>query len=244
MFRGIYTGASGMLAELARVNTISNNLANSVTVGYKRSQTVNRSFPEVLLYKLYNRQNPLPLGFTGTGAYIDEVVTLNIPGNYVPSENPLDIAIKNGYLVVDTPLGERFTKNGQLVINSDGYLSTVDGYTVLGTRGPIRIQQGGSIVFSSAGEVIVDGQVIDTLRVVTPQGGDAIEKIGENLVNFTPQPVQPEIEQYALELSNVNVVREMVELISAYRAYEANQKVVQAEDGITDRLISDLGRFA
>jgi flagellar basal-body rod protein FlgG len=71
-----------------------------------------------------------------------------------------------------------------------------------------------------------------------------IEKIGENLVNFIPQPVQPEIEQYALETSNVNTVREMVELISAYRAYESNQKLVQAEDSITERLISDLGRFA
>jgi flagellar basal-body rod protein FlgG len=92
--------------------------------------------------------------------------------------------------------------------------------------------------------VIVNGENIDTLRVVTPQGGDVIEKIGENLVNFIPQPVQPEIEQYALETSNVNTVREMVELISAYRAYESNQKLVQAEDSITERLISDLGRFA
>lgn len=244
MFRGIYTGASGMLVELARVNTISNNLANSDTVGYKRSQTVIRGFPEALLYRLRNRESPLPLGPISTGAYVNEVVTLNIPGNYISSSNPLDIAIKNGFLVVNTPIGERFTKNGQLAINSDGYLVTSDGYMVLGTRGPIRIQQGGNVVFSNVGEVIVDGQVIDTLRIVTPQGGDAIEKIGENLVNFVPQPVQPEIEQYALELSNVNTIREMVELISAYRAYEANQKVVQAEDGITDRLISDLGRFA
>ncbi len=244
MFRGIYTGASGMLVELARVNTISNNLANSDTVGYKRSQTVVKEFPEVLLYKIRGREIPLPLGFTSTGTYVDEVVTLNTPGNYVPSSNPLDIAIKNGFLVVNTPLGERFTKNGQLVISNDGYLVTSDGYMVLGTQGPIRIQQGGNIVFGTKGEVIIDGQLLDTLRVVTPQGGDVIEKIGENLVNFVPQPVQPEIEQYALELSNVNAVREMVELISAYRAYEANQRIVQAEDGITDRLISDLGRFA
>lgn len=244
MFRGIYTGASGMLVELARVNTVSNNLANSDTVGYKRSQAVVREFPEVLLYKFRGSEIPLPLGFTSTGAYVDEVVTLNTSGNYVPSSNPLDIAIKNGFLVVNTPLGERFTKNGQLAINSDGYLVTSDGYVVLGSRGPIRIQQGGVIVFGSTGEVIVDGQLLDNLRVVIPQGGDVIEKIGENLVNFVPQPIQPEIEQYALELSNVNVVREMVELISAYRAYEANQRIVQAEDSITDRLISDLGRFA
>jgi len=141
-------------------------------------------------------------------------------------------------------MGERFTKNGQLVINNDGYLSTTDGYVVLGERGPIRIPQGGVVVFTRREEVIVNGENIDTLRVVTPQGGDVIEKIGENLVNFIPQPVQPEIEQYALETSNVNTVREMVELISAYRAYESNQKLVQAEDSITERLISDLGRFA
>ncbi|MGC8971086.1 MAG: flagellar hook-basal body protein [bacterium] len=244
MFRGIYTGTSGMLAELVRVNVISNNLANSATVGYKRSQTVIRSFPEVFLYKFQNYREPLPLGVIGTGAYVDRVSTLNSPGNYVPSENPLDIAIKNGFLVVNTPVGERFTKNGQLTINSEGYLSTSDGYLVLGENGPIRIPQGRSIVFSSRGEVIVDGEVIDILRVVIPQGGDLIEKVGENLVDFNPQPVQPDLEQYALESSNVNTVREMVELISAYRAYESNQKIVQAEDSITERLISDLGRFA
>jgi flagellar basal-body rod protein FlgG len=244
MFRGIYTGASGMLAELVRVNTVSNNLANSATVGYKRSQTVTRNFPEVFLFKLYGSDRPLPLGTTGTGTYVDGVVTLNTPGNYIPSNNPLDIAIRNGFLVVNTPMGERFTKNGQLVINNDGYLSTTDGYVVLGERGPIRIPQGGVVVFTRREEVIVNGENIDTLRVVTPQGGDVIEKIGENLVNFIPQPVQPEIEQYALETSNVNTVREMVELISAYRAYESNQKLVQAEDSITERLISDLGRFA
>lgn len=244
MFRGIYTGTSGMLAELVRVNTISNNLANSVTVGYKRSQTVIRNFPEVFLYKFQSYKEPLPLGSTGTGAYVDGVLTLNSPGNYIPSENPLDIAVKNGFLVVNTPIGERFTKNGQLTINSEGYLSTSDGYLVLGENGPIRIPQGRSVVFSNRGEVIVDGEVVDTLRVVIPQGGDVIEKVGENLVNFNPQPVQADVEQYALESSNVNTVREMVELISAYRAYESNQKIVQAEDSITERLISDLGRFA
>lgn len=244
MFRGIYTGTSGMLAELARVNTISNNLANSATVGYKRSQTVIRNFPEVFLYKFQNYKEPLPLGVVGTGAYVDGVLALNSPGDYIPSENPLDIAAKNGFLVVNTSMGERFTKNGQLTINSQGYLSTSDGYLVLGEKGPIRIPQGRSIIFSNRGEVIVDGEIIDTLRVVIPQGGDVIEKIGENLVNFNPQPVQPDIEQYALEASNVNTVREMVELISAYRAYESNQKIVQAEDSITERLISDLGRFA
>jgi len=244
MFRGIYTGASGMLSELVRVDTISNNLSNSATIGYKRDQTVVRSFPEVFVYEFYNYREPVPLGFMGTGAYVDDVFTLNTSGSSIPSSNLLDIAIKNGFLVVMTPMGERYTKNGQLMINEEGYLSTVDGYLVLGERGSVQVQQGGEIVITAGGEILIDGKFIDNLRVVIPQGGERIEKIGNNLVNFNPQPVQPEVEQYALENSNVNVVREMVELISAYRAYESNQKLIQAEDGITERLISDLGRFA
>lgn len=244
MFRGIYTGASGMLSELVRVDTISNNLANSATVGYKRSRTVVRSFPEVFVHRLYSQREPAPLGFIGTGSYVDEVATINTPGSFIPSTNPLDIAVRNGFLVITTPFGERYTKNGQLIINSDGYLSTSDGYLVLGERGPIQVGEGRNIEITNRGEVIIDGQLVDALRVVIPQGGDRIEKLGANLVNFNPQQVEPEIERYAVENSNVNVVREMVELISAYRAYESSQRLVQAEDSITERLISDLGRFA
>ncbi|MGB9682777.1 MAG: flagellar basal body rod C-terminal domain-containing protein [bacterium] len=97
-------------------------------------------------------------------------------------------------------------------------------------------------MINQRGEVILNNHTLDTLRVVNPQQG-VIEKIGNNLLNFNPTSIQPYIEPFALENSNVNTVREMVELISAYRAYESNQKVIQAEDGITDRLISDLGRF-
>lgn len=244
MFRGIYTGASGMLSELVRVDVISNNLANSATTGYKREQVVVRSFPEVFVYNLYRDREPIPLGLLGTGAYVDDIVTSVSPGSFVPSSNPFDIAVKNGFLVIETAMGERYTKNGQLIVNSDGYLSTVDGYLVLGERGTIQVGQGRRVDITTRGEVLVDGNFVDNLRVVVPTGGDGIEKVGSNLLNFNPQPVQPEIEQYALENSNVNVVREMVELISAYRAYESNQKLIQAEDSITERLISDLGRFA
>lgn len=244
MFRGIYTGASGMLSELVRVDVISNNLANSATIGYKKDQVVVRSFPEVFIYNLYRDRTPVPLGLLGTGSYVNGIVTSVSPGSFIPSSNPLDVAVKNGFLVVRTAMGERYTKNGQLVINTDGYLSTVDGYLVLGEKGPIRVEQGKSIDITTRGEVLVDGNFVDTLRIVVPTGGDGIEKVGNNLLNFNPQPTQPEVEQYALENSNVNVVREMVELISAYRAYESNQRLIVAEDSITERLISDLGRFA
>lgn len=230
-----------MLAELARVDVVSNNLTNSSTVGYKRDQTVFRSYPEVFVYELKKFQEPRPVGNLGTGVFLDQIATPDISGSFIPSSRALDIAVRNGYLVIETPNGERYTKNGQLLINSDGYLVTSDGYRVLGINGPIRIAQGEPII-SQRGEVILDNRVLDTLRVVTPQQG-AIQKIGNNLLNFNSTPVQPYIEAYALESSNVNTVREMVELISAYRAYESNQKVIQAEDSITDRLISDLGRF-
>ncbi|MGC8718140.1 MAG: flagellar hook-basal body protein [bacterium] len=241
MFRGLYTGASGMLGELVRVDVISNNLANSSTVGYKRDQAVFRSYPEVFVFELKRLQDPHPVGSLGTGVFLDQVVTPDISGPFIPSDRALDIAVKNGYLVVETPQGERYTKNGRLLVNNNGYLVTSDGYRVLGERGPIFIGQGEPMI-NQRGEVILNNHTLDTLRVVNPQQG-VIEKIGNNLLNFNPTSIQPYIEPFALENSNVNTVREMVELISAYRAYESNQKVIQAEDGITDRLISDLGRF-
>jgi len=231
-----------MLAELVRVDVVSNNLANSSTVGYKRDQTVFRSYPEVFVYELKKLQEPRPVGNLGTGVFLDQIVTPEISGSFIPSERPLDIAVRNGYLVVNTPSGERYTKNGQLLINSEGYLVTSDGYRVLGTNGAIHIAQGEPII-SERGEVIIDNHILDTLRIVIPQQGTSIQKIGNNLFNLNATPVPPYIEAYALESSNVNTVREMVELISAYRAYESNQKIIQAEDSITDKLISDLGRF-
>lgn len=242
MFRGLYTGASGMLGELARVDVISNNLANSGTVGYKRDQTVFKSYPEVFVYELKKFQEPRPVGNLGTGVFLDQIATPDISGSFIPSSRALDIAIRNGYLVIETSQGERYTKNGELIVNNDGYLVTSDGYRVLGEKGPILVNQGEPII-SQRGEVILNSHVLDTLRVVVPQQGASIQKVGNNLLVFNSMPVRPYIEPYALENSNVNTVREMVELISAYRAYESNQKVIQAEDSITDRLISDLGRF-
>ena len=144
MIRGLYTGASGMLSEMARTDIIANNLANVNTLGFKKDRTIFRAFPEMNIHRVddpvqvgLNRViDPKPfIGMLGTGVMVDEVNIDFSQGAIKTTSNPLDVAIKGeGFFQVQTPEGIRFTRDGNFSLNRDGYLVTKDGHYVLGKR--------------------------------------------------------------------------------------------------------------
>ncbi|ADG83714.1 flagellar basal-body rod protein FlgF [Thermincola potens] len=250
MIRGLYTSAAGMLAESARNDVAANNLANVNTTGYKKDAAVFKSFPEMLIQRMEKPDNPAQLkpekvGWLGTGVIVDEVITIHTQGQLKETTNPLDMAISgDGYFVIQTPAGERYTRNGAFTLDSEGYLVTSEGNYVLGQRGRIRIGNN-DIVVDKQGNISANGQVIDTLRIVSFNDPNRLVKQGDSLF-AGGQPVagfNGQIMQKALETSNVNPVQEMVDLITIMRAYEANQKMIQAHDQTLGQAINDVARF-
>jgi flagellar basal-body rod protein FlgG len=275
MIRGLYTACSGMMAQMINQDCISNNLANVDQTGYKRDVTIFHSFPEMLIRRMYdtergvyeteerrfNEETAAPLiGSTGTGCQVAQLATIFTHGTLQKTDNPLDIAIVgDGFFVVETPMGEMYTRNGNFTIDQEGFLVTTDGNYVLGEGGRIEVS-GPKFVVDEDGRIMVNPQaedigwasprVIDKFRIVTFENLGGLEKVGSCFYTSTQAsgpaiPVErPQVQQGHLEKSNVNVILEMVEMIKVSRAYEACQKVIQAEDGMIMNAINRLAARA
>jgi flagellar basal-body rod protein FlgF len=259
MVRGLYTAASGMLTQEMRLEVATNNLANVNTQGYRPDRAVVSSFDTLLLQRLYDpyqvpfdplkrKIDPMPtVGRLGTGCYVSEINTnFAAEGPIEVTGRPLDLAIGGrGFFSVQTPQGVRYTREGAFLRNTDNVVVDEDGNPLLGRNGPLTIPANvgtEDISIGTDGTVRAGNQILDQLQVVDTLPG--AEKVGYNLVNATggttPAPPETRVQQGAIEHSPVQVVREMVDLIQVQRSYEANQKVVTAEDDTLERLLQSV----
>jgi len=255
MIRGLYTSASGLVAEMAKTDVISNNLANVNTTGFKKDRAIFRAFPEMDIHRINDpavispkdKIDPRPfIGVLGTGAMLDEINTDFAQGAIENTSNPLDLALSGeGFFEVQTQAGVRYTRDGSFTRNQEGYLVTKDGYYVLGQNGPVLLPDGEDISVNRRGEVYSGGNFVDRLMVVDFADRGQILKEGDNLYTAGQQPVASgsEVIQGALEGSNVNTIDEMVDLITAFRAYEASQKIVRANDETLDKAVNDIAQL-
>jgi len=213
VLRGLYTAASGMLAQAARLDLESNNLANAATTGYKADQAELLSFPTMLLRRVGGKDGepePLhPLGIEmrtrpdgldrlpfreapvvgplGTGVYVEGTFTSFRQGPLRDTGNPLDLALEGpGFFAVETPAGVRYTRAGSFRLDAEGYLADQTGNRVLGVDGPIQVGQAATVAIGQDGSVHADGVLVGTLLVVDFADPNAeLRKEGANL--FAPQ---------------------------------------------------------
>lgn len=259
MLRGVYTAGSGMLVEAMKADIAANNLANADTRGFKRQNVSVRSFPEMLIHRINDPirvgtrlVDPRPaIGYLGTGAAIDEAGLDPTAGIYRYTGRALDVAVEGpGFLAVELPSGAvAYTRDGGLVVSPDGYLATAEGLRVLGEGGPIFVGDQEPRI-SEDGSVLVGGEVVGTIRLWEFPEPRLLERLGANLLAPTEAsgPAQLAVESRLrpqhVEGANVNVVREMVDLINIQRAYEANQRVLRAHDETLGLLINEVPRLA
>ncbi len=277
MLRGIYTGASGMIAQMHRMDALANNLANVDLTGYKRDTTIRKAFPELLIRRLSDdgvylfpfgsiEVGPV-VGKLGTGVELNESYTVFDQGALKETGNFFDLALDgDGFFSIYTDNGERYTRNGSFVLGSEGLLLTKEGNPVLGQNGFIRIKEN-NFVIDSQGRVWRNAalaadperlvsqeenewenlELVDTLRIVGFDRTRYLKKQGDSMwmTPFESGPAvelaereRPKVYQGFLEGSNVNPVREMVNMIEVNRAYEANQKVIQTQDSLAGTLIN------
>lgn len=247
MIRGLYTGASGMLAESVRTDVISNNLANGNTAGFKKDVAVIKDFASMLITRINDGPDAPVIGSLGVGAAVDEVATAHTMGAVRTTGNDFDMAIEGkGYFAVETPRGVRYTRNGTFAKNIRNELITQEGYRVLGENGPISIQ-GSKMVVVGDGQILVDNQPVGKLQIAEFDDEKQLAKEGSSLYIAPPgqrgRTGTSVVRQGTLEMSNVNVIEEMVNLISNYRAYEINGKVVQSHDQLLDKAVNEVGRI-
>ncbi len=251
MIRAMRTAASGMMAQKLNVDNISNNLANVNTTGFKKSKI---EFQDIL-YQVYRlagatsqegAEVPVELQI-GYGAQAVASSRLFSKGDLSQTYNPLDIAIDgDGFIQVDLPDGtQAFTRDGALKLSREGELVTSDGYllsaaiTIPAEAEQINIGVDGTVSVINAGETeATDVGQIPLVKFLNASGLDAV---GRNLYRQTRASGDPVegiagqeglggIRQGFLELSNVETVEEMVNLIVAQRAYEINSKAIQTSE--------------
>ncbi|AUM12969.1 flagellar basal-body rod protein FlgG [Ketobacter alkanivorans] len=250
MLDAIYIATSGMQAEQAQIDTISNNLANINTAGYKKSRV---SFEDLVYQQVNNSAASLDYEqlapMSGMGASLAAITKDFSMGDLKATQNLLDVAIQGaGFFEVDLFNGEKaYTRNGSFKIDSDGMLSTIDGRVLSSAiripsdASQLLIRPDGSMAAKVDGnEDLVELGQIDIANFVTPEN---LEPLGSGLFAATdgsglPLYSEPgsngtgELIQGYIETSNVDLVEEMLSLVVAQRAYEMNSQIIRASDEI------------
>lgn len=247
MDQGIYTAAAGAIAMEDRLNIISNNIANLNTTGFKKDQMSFEQYMKQLdTSSLYPGQyRTVPIDVVAVSSSIDLT-----PGPSVKTGNPLDIALMgDGFFVVNTDKGLRYTRAGSFQLNTDNTIITPQGYSLQGNGGDISIDPKKSdLVIDSVGKITQDGDELSTLQVVKIPP-EALIRQGNNLFSvkegITPEPVETiSLYQGSIEKANVNPVMEMVEMIATSRAYDSFQKVIRSMNDTYSYSMHNVGTVA
>jgi len=256
--RSLNIAATGMLAQQLNVEVISNNIANMNTTAYQRRRA---EFQDLLYQNIRSvgatsssDGEVVPSGAqVGLGVRTAAVYRITQQGNLMSTENTFDVAIQgNGYFQIRMPNGETsYTRAGSFQLSPTGQIVTADGNVVLpGVTVPnnatdVTINASGQVLVKTPGNVTPTAVGQLQLAVFANEAG--LNPIGDNLLQETPASGSPvtglpgtdgfgTVRQGFLETSNVNVVTEITNLITAQRAYELNSKVIQTSDEMMSTL--------
>jgi flagellar basal-body rod protein FlgG len=251
MIRSLWTSATGMQAQAMNLDVISNNLANVNTSGYKKSRA---EFQDLLYETIVpagtasSQDSQVPAGIQlGHGTRPSAVLKIFSQGNMENTQNELDLAIEgDGFFQIALPSGEiAYTRDGAFKLDSQSRIVNSDGFALepeiaipsdaisisIGLDGTVSVLQAGESTPSEIG-------TIELARFVNPSGLISMgknlfltsEASGDEITGIAGENGLGTLAQGFLEMSNVSVVDEMVNMITAQRAYESNSKAIQAAD--------------
>lgn len=260
MLRGLYTAASGMLAQMLNTDAMANNLANASTTGYKQTDVHFQAFPEMLMNRINGSGGKTPIGSLSNGLAIAGNITKFTQGDLHETGNTLDFAMEGkGFFKVQNAKGETFyTRDGNFTMNKEGYLMTHNGEFVMG-RTPdkkeqrIQMPPDKAISLTARGQLMADNTPFATMAITQFKDENTLDRLGSNLYKASAKsqeippptdgaPVDYEVHQGRLEGSNTNVVRELVNTMVGFRMYEALQKNIQVHNETLGKAVNELAR--
>lgn len=253
MVKGLYIAHTGMVNEMRRLDILTNNLANADTTAYKKEGTTSCTFADELAIKIKDTSEyglHKEVGGISYVTQLGQVYTDYSSGNFEITDNDTDFAIEgNGFFAVsftnkDGETSVKFTRDGNFVVNAEGYLVTKDGDYVLNATGALNMNPDEAnyvqvdpllaMAVDESGYIYQNDELVGTIGLVDFGNYDYLEKYGENMYNLVEggeiMASDGIIRQGMLESSNVNVVNEMVNMITIQRAYDAGQKVITSVD--------------
>jgi flagellar basal-body rod protein FlgG len=261
MISGLYAACSNLDAVIRQQDAIASNIANAGVSGHKGKALVFRSFPEILFTKTSpttpagSRSNHT-IGRMGTGVGVDWGYVNFEAGPLKETGVPTDLSIDgDGFFVVQTPRGERYTRTSQfkLNVNDQGTatITTAEGYPLLGQNGPITVPSDQKFDIDLKGNVIVGGTLVDQIRLVEvsdrnvmlPESG-ALFQVESKWRTQVQPAASSVIHQGVVEKSNINTVLEMARMIESFRNYESAAKVITVLDRTLDQAVNEVGRSA
>ncbi len=241
MIKGIYRAASGMLPRIRKQEVIADNLANVNTPGFKRQDVFMEELSRAR-QKVAAKQERWEIPM------IDDVYSDYSQGVLERTGDDLNIGIDgDGFLVVQSPNGELlYTRSGNFSLSPEGTVVNPDGCPLMTDAGPLTIEPGADVQIGLDGSVTVNGDEFGMLAIVDFENRNALERQGsgtykapENLTQVEPERLF--VRQGYLERANVDVVREMIDMITSFREYESNQKAIQIIDESLEKTVNRVG---
>ena len=256
MYQGFYNLTSGMLTQTRNLNVIGNNMVNIQTAGYKRDKMVSSTFQEEMMYRTgkHYKDNAKALATTSKIRTAQQTYVNYEQGAYDQTEGIYDFALgDSGFFCVETPMGVQYTRNGSFHVDDEGYLTLNGMGRVLGTDGPIQIDNEDFTV-DKTGRISVlevegggeDGEAQATvrelgkLRVVDFADYAQLTKITGDVFRTAAAPqaaADPQVRQRMVESSNVSMAEEMTQMISGQRSLQSAAQILKIYDQLEGKLV-------
>ena len=228
-------GTQGLFRQEKQFSIIANNLSNIDTIAYKKDVPIFWRIMTEASSQLSTR-------------VVDTSTTVFGQGDLRSTGNSLDLAIEGeGFYKIQTPAGVRYTRSGNFQLNGEGILVQANGFPVLGPGGEISLGSG-TIVIAPDGSIRVNGEDRGKISLVTLPDVTSLKKEGQNLFKLEEDQEEKEvtesqIHQGSLEMSNVDSMKTMVQLLDSLRTFEACQRLVQANDEMDGKAVNELGKL-
>lgn len=255
MLRGLYIAMNSLDVQQAKLNNVSNNLANMATTGYKKNNVVVTPFNEKLQLALEANGPGAKRQAIGEGNLGNMVAQVHVDftsGPLTETAKTTDLALEgNGFFVVENEAGEKFyTRDGAFQVDAEGNLLSAEGYQVLGESGPITLENAENLVVQADGTLLVgrgeEQEELDKLQLVELADPALLQKTDGNYFTdpegTAEEATNTKVAQGWLEKSNVDPIQEMIDMIPVARIYESSQKLVQINDELLDKAINQVGR--
>jgi flagellar basal-body rod protein FlgF len=243
----IWNAVAGSMYQMQRLDVVSNNLANANTDGFK-AQDVTFS-----AYLAQIQQQRFAGARHGTKSIQDQmqVHTNFAPGVVRNTGNSMDVAIDgDGWFTIDTPEGTSYTRAGNFTLDAEGQLVTTSGHLVLGEGGPLQMDQAlrPDLVFDEYGMLYQEDQEVGRLQITHIENPSTLRQAGDKLYRPSAETQTqlmeaPSVVQGALEGSNVNLVKQVVQIVQAGRSFEAYQRIISLVDKLNQQANQQLANM-